>query len=315
MIKLKNNTVNIVMYHYVRPLKKSKYPRLKALELKEFYSQIDFFKRNTNIISEQEFNLIIKTKKIPKKPSVLLTFDDGYKDHYDYVFPYLIKNKISGSFYPPQKTIENKMVLDVNKIHFILEKEPNVKKILNLIYTYLKKKHMKLFNNLNLNTIDTSSRFDKKETILIKRLLQHYLPKNIRDRITNDLFINIVKKDLSQFSKELYLNKKELREMYSYGMNFGIHGNYHLWWENQNDHVVQKEIDEPIKFFRNILNKKDKISVCYPYGSFNKKVLSLLKGRNDISFALSTKVNNVNKYNLQKEKLFYPRFDAYDFKK
>ena len=133
MIELKNNTVNIVMYHYVRPLKKSKYPRLKALELKEFYNQIDFFKKNSNIISEQDFNLIIEEKKIPKKPSILLTFDDGYKDHYNYVFPYLIKNKISGSFYPPQKTIENKMVLDVNKIHFILEKEPNVKKILNLI--------------------------------------------------------------------------------------------------------------------------------------------------------------------------------------
>ena len=168
---------------------------------------------------------------------------------------------------------------------------------------------------MNLNKIDTSSRFDKKETILIKRLLQHYLPKNIRDKITNDLFIKIVKKDFSQFSKELYLNKKELKEMYSCGMNFGIHGNYHLWWENQNEHVVKKEIDEPIKFFKNMLNKKDKISVCYPYGSFNKKVLSLIKSRNDISFALSTKVNNINKLNLQKEKLFYPRFDANDFKR
>ena len=315
MIKLENNTVNIVMYHYVRPLNKSKYPRLKALELNDFYNQIKFFQRNSNIISEQELNLIIEKKKIPKKPSVLLTFDDGYKDHYDYVFPFLLKNKISGSFYPPQKTIENKIVLDVNQIHFILEREPNSKKILSLIYTYLENNHKKLFNNLSLEKINIVSRFDKKETIMVKRLLQYYLPQNIRDKIITNLFSKFVKKNVNQFSKELYLNKKELKEMYSCGMNFGIHGNYHLWWENQTADVLKKEIDEPIKFFKNILDKKSKTSICYPYGSFNKKVLSLVKKRSDISFALSTKVNNINKSRLQEDKFFYPRFDTNDFKK
>ena len=131
------------MYHYVRPIKNSKFPKIKGLELKQFYNQINFFTKNSNLLTNSDFNEIISTKKIPKKPSVLLTFDDGYKDHYKYVFPFLLKKKISANFYPPQKVIENKTVLDVNKIHFILEKEPNSKKILNLINFYLFKIYKK----------------------------------------------------------------------------------------------------------------------------------------------------------------------------
>ena len=69
-INLKDNTINIVMYHYVRPIKKSKYPNIKGLELKEFYEQINFFKNKTNIISEDDLIEMIKINKIPKKPSI-----------------------------------------------------------------------------------------------------------------------------------------------------------------------------------------------------------------------------------------------------
>lgn len=303
------------MYHYVRPIKNSKYPNINGLELFEFKDQLNFFKKKGNIICENQLNDIIKKKKIPKKPSIFLTFDDGYKDHYNYVLPTLVKHKIKASFYPPQKNIENKIVLDVNKIHFILEKEQNSKKILNFINAYLQKKHINFFEKLDLTKINTSSRFDNKETILVKRLLQYFLPKNIRDKILDKLFEKIVNKNIQDFSKELYLNKKEVKEMSNLGMNFGIHGNYHMWWEHQSSKTINKEIQSPINFFNKITKNKKKLSICYPYGSYNKKVLSLIKNRNDISFALSTKVNCIKQKNLIREKLFYPRFDANDFKK
>ena len=43
-----------------------------------------------------------------------LTFDDGYKDHYKYVFPTLVKEKIRGFFYPPVNIFKGD-VLNVNK--------------------------------------------------------------------------------------------------------------------------------------------------------------------------------------------------------
>ena len=78
-------------------------------------------------------------KKLPKKKSILLTFDDGYIDHWKYVFPYLKEKKITGNFYPPTQAIKNKKVLNVNKVRFILAKERNRKKILNYIFKLVSK--------------------------------------------------------------------------------------------------------------------------------------------------------------------------------
>ena len=87
MIRTTASRIYIVMYHYVREIKKSKFSTLKGLEFEDFKKQIDYFKKNFNIISNQDFIEILKTKKIPKKKSILLTFDDGYIDHWNYVFP------------------------------------------------------------------------------------------------------------------------------------------------------------------------------------------------------------------------------------
>ena len=95
------------MYHYVREIKNSKYPNLKGLEFKEFKKQINYFCNNFNVLSSEDFVEIVNNKKIPRKPSIFLTFDDGYMDHYKYVIPYLVKKKISASFYPPINAIEN----------------------------------------------------------------------------------------------------------------------------------------------------------------------------------------------------------------
>ena len=49
----------------------------------------------------------------------MLTFDDGYKDHVNYVLPELAKNKISGFFFPVGSTVMENTVLDINIIHAI----------------------------------------------------------------------------------------------------------------------------------------------------------------------------------------------------
>ena len=87
-----------VNYHYVRPIKNSRYPNLKGLEIKEFINQIKYLKKYNIISGNDLIDRIIYKQKLPKR-SCLLTFDDGYKDHYKYVMPELIKNKISGFFF------------------------------------------------------------------------------------------------------------------------------------------------------------------------------------------------------------------------
>ena len=44
MRTIEDYSVNIVMYHYVRPIKKSKYPNIKGLEFDDFKKQMKSWK-------------------------------------------------------------------------------------------------------------------------------------------------------------------------------------------------------------------------------------------------------------------------------
>ena len=61
--------------------------------MKEFINQINYLKSKYNIISATDIiNTILNKDKLPKN-ACLLSFDDGYKDHYKYVMPELLKKK------------------------------------------------------------------------------------------------------------------------------------------------------------------------------------------------------------------------------
>ena len=121
--------ITVIMYHYVREIKKSSYKNIKGLETKYFIEQIKYLHKNYNIIrTEQLIESIQNNLKLPSK-ALLLTFDDGYADHFNNVFPVLKEYNIQGSFYIPAKVVIDNEVLDVNKIHFILASETNTTRI------------------------------------------------------------------------------------------------------------------------------------------------------------------------------------------
>ena len=312
MIKTTNNNIHIVMYHYVRNIKKSKYPNLKGLEFSDFKKQIFYLKKNFGILSNNQFIEILNSRKIPKKKSILLTFDDGYRDHFEYVFRFLKKQDVSAIFYPPIMCIRNKAVLDVNKIHFILAKEENRDKILNLIFLYVKKILNKNQQQIGIEKINLLSRYDDKKTILIKRLLQNHLPLPYRKKIVDKIFKRIVNYSEEDFSKILYMNNNNIQELYKNNFSIGSHGYNHYWWEKINKNEQEMEIKNSINYFKKIKVFDKNFSVCYPYGSYNFQTLNLLK-KYKIKFALTTRVGSVNEKNIKKV-YELPRFDTNDFK-
>ena len=312
MIKTKDSNIYIVMYHYVREIKNSKFPNIKGLEFSNFKKQINYFIKNFNIISNADLIEILETKKIPKKKSIFLTFDDGYKDHWEYVFPYLYKKKIPGCFYPPVQVIKKKKVLDVNKIHFILDREQNREKILNLIFEYMKKYLNKDKDFFNFKNINLKSRYDDKKTTLIKRLLQNHLPQRYRQKITDKIFEKILNIRESEFAQKLYMNSSQIKEMYKNNMGFGSHGDNHIWWQYLSYENQVKEIKKSINFFKKNKIYDDNFSVCFPYGSYNLDTVKILKNFN-IKFALTTQLGSLNKNNIKK-KFHLPRYDTNDFR-
>ena len=57
--------------------------------------------------------------ELPKR-ACLLTFDDGYIDHYKYVFPILHGKNLGALFFLPKHSFLDRKILEVNKIQFVL---------------------------------------------------------------------------------------------------------------------------------------------------------------------------------------------------
>ncbi|MBR6697002.1 MAG: polysaccharide deacetylase family protein [Lachnospiraceae bacterium] len=298
----------VVMYHYVRKIKDSKYPGIKGLELDYFKQQLDFFKNNGF-----EFATVqdIYENKI-KDNSVLLTFDDGYMDHYENVFPLLHNNGIQGVFSMPGKIIRESKVLDVNKIHFILEKS-DIQLVKNALF-----KKMDFYRGNEFDIPDNQTiyeklafpnRFDDKDTIFVKRTLQVELPERLRNIITEELFKEFVTDDEKLFVKELYLSIDHIKEMKKSGMIFGFHGYDHYWMNRLTKEELVEDINKGMEVFDGIIDSKDWIC-CYPYGSCSDEVITTIKEMG-ATMGLATKVA---KYNPYEDSIFeIPRFDTNDF--
>ena len=88
----------IAMYHSVNP-EAVEENRLQV-NVKHFERQMRFLKQNNyNVLRLEELtDLIGEKKKIPPR-TIALTFDDGYKDNYEYVFPILKKYNLPATMF------------------------------------------------------------------------------------------------------------------------------------------------------------------------------------------------------------------------
>src|ERR1700733_8571561 len=129
--------LTIVMYHYVRDLERSRFPEIKGLSIERFCRQLDFIQsRHTPITVQDLLDAQAFKKALPPDP-ILLTFDDGYSDHFANVFPLLDTRGIQGCFFPPAQAVLEHTVLDVNKIHFLLAAVPDPATLLEKVFSSL----------------------------------------------------------------------------------------------------------------------------------------------------------------------------------
>jgi peptidoglycan/xylan/chitin deacetylase (PgdA/CDA1 family) len=289
------NQVTVVMYHHVLDFKNSKFPNLKGLETALFKEQIEYLLKYYRIISIEELiNSIYSNTPIPAN-SALLTFDDGYIEHFDTVFPILTEKKFQGSFYIPAKAISENEVLDVNKIHILLASVPDVQTLIEAIYACLDE--IRGACNLESNEhyfakLAVQSRFDTKEVIFVKRLLQRELAEVPRKLILDKLFSKFVTIDEKSFSREMYMDMEQIKCMSRNGMHIGSHGHDHFFLGELSPSEQEKEIDFSINFLSNIGSPgiMDNLTMCYPFGDYNESLITILKKKN-YKLGFTTKVD------------------------
>lgn len=310
-----DSILTIVMYHYVRDLRRSRYPQIKGLSTEQFREQIDYISKHYHVISGGDLlNAVIDQAPLPPR-ALLLTFDDGYIDHFTQVFPILDERKLSACFFPPVRPVLEDCVLDVNKIHFILAAVPNKQALVEHVFTLLDT-YQKTFALPDKETywrrLAKPGRYDRKEVIFLKRILQRELPPALRQIILNDLFCQHVSGDEAAFARELYMSLDQIKCLHRHGMTIGSHGYNHAWLNSLDAERQAEEIDRSLLFLNAIGVQSDRWMMCYPYGAYDDSLLSILTARG-CAVGLTTEIGLADLR--QCHSLTLPRLDTNDLPK
>lgn len=259
------------MYHYVRPLAGSAWPRLKALDLRDFAGQLDWLAQNRRLIGPAELQRALAGEEALPPRACLLTFDDGYSDHHDHVAPLLADRGIGGLFFAPFSSLVGRRVLEVNKIQLVLASLPRPETLAEELDALLRERGLADPPLLRAAHF-APNRFDPAPVAYAKRLLQHVLPPAARGLAVDMLFRRHVTADEAGLAEELYLSPAQARDMRTAGHEFGGHGDLHLWHAQAGADELAAEIAGSTRALRQIGAPVAGGFYCYPFGSQNAAV-------------------------------------------
>jgi peptidoglycan/xylan/chitin deacetylase (PgdA/CDA1 family) len=271
--------LTIVMYHYVRPIAGSAYPGIKGLEVSAFEGQLDHLQRHYRIVRPAEVVASLRGEGTLPDGAALLTFDDGYKDHVQYVYPRLARRGLSGVFFPPTSVVEHRELLDVNRIHHVLACVDDMAALVRDVEDAIAEATPEFGLDAlpaYRESLRVASRFDTADVIYVKRLLQHALPEQLRTRIAKQLFARHVSASETAFADELYLDAADLQEMAGGGMEIGSHGHRHYWLARLSAQAQREDIDQSLRYLSTLGLCRQDFWFCYPYGSYNEDTLAAL---------------------------------------
>jgi len=107
----------IVFYHYVRDVERTPFPEIKALSVADFEAQVDWLQARFEVIDGSTFERAVAEQSGFDRPAALLTFDDGFVDHYEHCFPLLRSRGLGGVFFLSGATLgRHPVLLDVHAL-------------------------------------------------------------------------------------------------------------------------------------------------------------------------------------------------------
>ena len=288
------------MYHYVRPNSEI-HPYFNNLSVDDFKSQLDYFEKRYGFISQNEYILAIKNQK--NIDGIVLTFDDGFKDHFTYVLPELERRGLWGIFYISTGVYHKQKLLGVHRVHYLKGKYGSsviLDELLNIIDDYM----------LDHDLIDefdkdiyTHSNYGDDEKQL-RRLLNYHIKYKYRDDILDVLMKRFVY-DEEKLFEDVYLSKDEIKELGECGNVIGSHTVSHSVLSRLTYQEQFAEIKESFDFIDKIVDQCYK-SFCYPYGydsSYNSNTVDILDSLQiDDACVFDNKVqsDNIEKYKLSR---------------
>ena len=246
------HTLTIIMLHRVLPnVQKTTQGATPEWVLSDevFSDFLQFVKKEYNIIS---YSQLVKAdgdmKKLPKR-ALLLTFDDGWKDNYDYAFPILSKANVSAHIFLATDAIGYQHAFWQEQILAACRITPN-----------LLPKLLSQFQTVNCTTVEH----------FVEYLQNHKQPNFIADLLDYIAEYQPVERQM--------LNQFEIKQMSSEGITFGGHGASHTPLKN----LHMRDVDFELERCQNSSNELFDYqfnNLSFPHGSYDDEIVKLCIGK------------------------------------
>ena len=299
------------MYHYIRAYS-TDLPNFNFLHINDFKKQLDYFQEHYVLLSKEQFIHSIKERK-PIANSIVLTFDDGLKDHYSYVLPELKKRGLFGIFYIPTLPYTEQKLLNVHRIHILLGAHPAERiydALNNLIDdSMLTECHKEKFSDKLYRKQENSSASQK-----VKELLNYHIDYIYRET-TLDKLMQTFFPDEATLAKSFYMTEKELQAMQDTGMLIGSHADSHSVMSKLSPQEQYHEIHNSFSFLEQTLQKPECKTFCYPYGGFHTFTndTEALLNKEDVVFSFNVDSRDITANDIKNRPQALPRYDCNEF--
>ena len=275
-----------VFYHYVRNVERTPFPDIKALSVAGFTAQLDWLQARFAIIDGAAFERAVLTGTGFDRPTALLTFDDGFVDHYEHVFPLLRDRGLGGIFFVAGATLgANPVLLNVHKTHFLLS-HLGANRFTEEVAAALEAEGVETGIHMRRGPSGAAEgstdregiyRYDEAPDVRIKRILNYEAPYVVADRVLSALFTRHIG-DSGGFARALYLSAAQIRDMAKGGMTFGFHTESHPVLSRLDVDAQRAELRNGPRLVSELTGQRT-VSFCYPYGfshTYNADTLNVL---------------------------------------
>jgi peptidoglycan/xylan/chitin deacetylase (PgdA/CDA1 family) len=270
----------IVMYHYVRNLPNTPFPRIKGMLTTDFQRQLVALKSRYEMATLESALAFLQGHYVPRRDLCLLTFDDGLKEHYTDVTPMLVDASVQGLFFVITGCVQEQRVASVHMNHFLmatLDFETYRSAFLRRLQELAP--HAEAMSAIDPTVAQRSYRWDSPEIAAFKYFFNFIVDPQARDQVLFSLFEEEIGAE-AVFSRSLYFNWEEAKQMQAAGMLIGGHSHRHRPLATLSNEELRLDLQMCQRLVREQLRPQTLWPFCYPYGkadSFNNAAARQLK--------------------------------------
>jgi len=243
------NKLLVLVYHQVTT-QEEKYS-LGGITQKQLDQHVTLLKKAFNILSINEALLKLTSGTLPKN-SLVITFDDGYKDNVENALPVLKKHKVSGLFFVCPGLIESEYMWNDVLVEY-LQAENSKQKIASVLNEY------ELDRDEIIDSLGSNEKGISKIVSLVK-----YLESNERSDLCKSLLSKIDTSKLKQL-----MSADNINQLDKSGMDIGSHSLTHPILSCQNNDQALNEIVASKVKLEELISSEIRY-FAYPNGKLNR---------------------------------------------